>query len=112
MALTYDDGPSAELTPQLLDTLAAYQAPATFFVLGDRIRESPELVERELDEGHVVGNHTYDHLDLTAIDPEQARRQLQDTNEELAEIDFEPELYRPPYDRATRAWTRSRRSWG
>lgn len=99
VALTYDDGPSAELTPQLLDTLAAYQAPATFFVLGDRIRESPELVERELDEGHVVGNHTYDHLDLTAIDPEQARRQLQDTNEELAEIDFEPELYRPPYDR-------------
>jgi peptidoglycan-N-acetylglucosamine deacetylase len=99
VALTYDDGPSAELTPQLLDTLAAYQAPATFFVLGKRTSESPGLVERELADGHVVGNHTYDHLDLTAIDPQQVRSQLQDTNEELAEIDFEPELYRPPYDR-------------
>jgi peptidoglycan/xylan/chitin deacetylase (PgdA/CDA1 family) len=99
VALTYDDGPNAELTPQLLDTLAAYEAPATFFVQGNHTQENPELVERELDEGHVVGNHTYDHLDLTAIDDEQVRRQLQGTNEELAEIGFVPELYRPPYDR-------------
>ncbi len=100
VALTYDDGPHEELTPQLLDTLAAYQAPATFFVQGNYTKEHPEIVERELDEGHVVGNHTYDHLDLTSTDPEQVRRQLQGTNEVLEQdVGFKPELYRPPYDR-------------
>lgn len=100
VALTYDDGPHAELTPRLLDTLAAYQAPATFFVQGNHTAENPELVQRELDGGHVVGNHSYDHMDLTATDPEQARRQLLGTNEVLEEeLDFTPELYRPPFDR-------------
>jgi peptidoglycan-N-acetylglucosamine deacetylase len=100
VALTYDDGPHEELTPQLLDTLAAYRAPATFFVQGNHTSEHPEIVQRELDEGHGVGNHTYDHLDLTATDDEQARRQLLGTNEVLdEEVGFQPELYRPPYDR-------------
>lgn len=100
VALTYDDGPSEALTPRLLDTLAAYEAPATFFVQGDHTAEHPEIVERALEDGHAVGNHTYDHLDLTATDPEQARRQLLGTNEVLdEELGFTPELYRPPYDR-------------
>jgi peptidoglycan-N-acetylglucosamine deacetylase len=100
VALTYDDGPNAELTPTLLDTLAAYEAPATFFVQGNHTKENPEIVRRELDEGHVVGNHTYDHLDLTATDAEQARRQLLGTNEVLEQdVGFTPALYRPPYDR-------------
>ena len=99
VALTYDDGPEPELTPRLLDTLAAYDAPATFFVQGNHTSEHPELVQRELADGHVVGNHTFDHLDLTAIDPELARRELLGTNEELAKIGFTPKLYRPPYDR-------------
>lgn len=99
VALTYDDGPAPELTPRLLDTLAAYDAPATFFVQGNHTSEHPELVKRELAEGHVVGNHTFDHLDLTAIDPDLVRRELQGTNEELAKIGFTPQLYRPPYDR-------------
>lgn len=99
VALTYDDGPHGELTPRLLDILAAYDAPATFFVQGDHAAEHPDLVERELDEGHEVGNHSYDHMDLTATDSEQARRQLLGTNEVLAELDYTPALYRPPYDR-------------
>lgn len=99
VALTYDDGPSPELTPKLLDTLAAYDAPATFFVQGNHTQENPDLVRRELDEGHVVGNHTFDHLDLTSTDPAQVRRQLLGTNEELAKIGHTPVLYRPPYDR-------------
>lgn len=99
VALTYDDGPNEEFTPRLLDILEDYDAPATFFVQGDHSHEHPELVERELEAGHVVGNHTYDHMDLTATDPAQVRRQLLGTNEALAEIGFRPELYRPPYDR-------------
>jgi peptidoglycan/xylan/chitin deacetylase (PgdA/CDA1 family) len=100
VALTYDDGPHEEYTPELLETLAAYDAPATFFVQGNQTEEHPEIVEQELAEGHVVGNHTYDHMDLTSTEPEQARRQLLGTNEVLAEeVGFTPALYRPPFDR-------------
>jgi peptidoglycan-N-acetylglucosamine deacetylase len=99
VALTYDDGPSPELTPKLLDTLAAYDVKATFFVQGNHTHDNPELVQRELDEGHVVGNHSYDHPDLTAADSEQVRRELLGTNEELGKIGYTPTLYRPPFDR-------------
>ena len=67
VALTFDDGPDPEFTPQVLDVLAAHGARATFFVVGRRARQHPELVRRALAEGHAVGSHTYAHHDGWAI---------------------------------------------
>lgn len=59
--LTFDDGPSATITPQILDTLKAEGVPATFFVVGQRVRLYPYLVKRAYDEGHYIANHGNTH---------------------------------------------------
>jgi peptidoglycan-N-acetylglucosamine deacetylase len=97
VALTFDDGPDPELTPQLLDVLRAYDAPATFFVEGANVAAYPEIVRREVDEEHEVGNHTYDHANLLGLSDEQVWRQIRGTSEELEQIGIEPVLFRPPY---------------
>jgi peptidoglycan/xylan/chitin deacetylase (PgdA/CDA1 family) len=58
LALTFDDGPSAEFTPPILDELKALGVPATFFILGENAARYPELIRRMWDEGHELGNHT------------------------------------------------------
>ena len=60
--LTFDDGPIPEATPFILDTLRAYEAHATFFMVGDNVRKYPHLFERIVSEGHCLGNHTFHHL--------------------------------------------------
>ena len=60
--LTFDDGPIPEATPFILDTLKHYGIKATFFMVGDNVRKYPELYQRIVDEGHQVGNHTFNHL--------------------------------------------------
>lgn len=59
--LTFDDGPSSNITPQILDILKEADVKATFFVLGSRVEQYPELVKREYDEGHYIANHGYSH---------------------------------------------------
>ena len=65
LALTFDDGPDAEWTPQILDILRDKHVPATFFVIGGNAEANPGLVQRELKEGHEVGNHTFTHPNLS-----------------------------------------------
>ena len=60
--LTFDDGPIPESTPFILETLAKFGARATFFMVGENVERYPELYQRILDEGHRVGNHTYNHM--------------------------------------------------
>ena len=60
--LTFDDGPSKNITPQVLDILKQENVPATFFVLGSRVELAPDLVKREYDEGHYIANHGYSHI--------------------------------------------------
>ena len=60
--LTFDDGPIPESTPFILDTLRRYNIHATFFMVGDNVRKYPELYKRIVDEGHLVGNHTHNHI--------------------------------------------------
>ena len=98
MALTYDDGPDPTQTPRLLDHLAASNATATFFVVGRKVNEFPELVRRQADEGHDVGNHSYDHPNLLSLDSYQVWRQIRGTTQELEKIGVRPRLFRPPYD--------------
>ncbi|MGY1843701.1 polysaccharide deacetylase family protein [Modestobacter sp. SYSU DS0875] len=69
VALTFDDGPSPQNTPDLLDVLASRGVKATFFVRGDHASRHPDLVRRIVAEGHVVGNHTWSHPDLSQLSP-------------------------------------------
>lgn len=65
--LTFDAGYENGNTPQILDMLAAHEAPAAFFVVGTYIEQNPELIRRMAEEGHIVGNHTYHHYDMSKI---------------------------------------------
>jgi peptidoglycan/xylan/chitin deacetylase (PgdA/CDA1 family) len=69
---TFDDGPS-EYTPKVLDVLAKHDAHATFFLVGEQVREYPELVERIRAEGHTIGNHTLAHKSLPHLSSEEVR---------------------------------------
>ncbi len=99
VALTYDDGPDPETTPALLDLLRDRGAKATFFLIGDRVREHPDLARRIVDEGHAIGNHSQAHgLWTNFYSPARLRRELeacQDTIEEATGV--RPALYRPPF---------------
>lgn len=97
VALTFDDGPGGD-TARLLDELAAASAPATFFVLGSRVEAYPELAAREVREGHQLGNHSFDHPDLTTLDDEQLREQVQRTQDAIAAATGRRVgMLRPPY---------------
>lgn len=67
VALTFDDGPDEEMTPRVLALLHRYRAQATFFVVGDKVRQHPELVQRILADGHTLGNHTLSHNPLATL---------------------------------------------
>jgi peptidoglycan/xylan/chitin deacetylase (PgdA/CDA1 family) len=96
LALTFDDGPSP-WTPPVLDLLDTYEARATFFLIGARVRERPDDVRRILDAGHEVGSHTMTHPRLTEIDDDEVRREIQDGARAVAEVAGErPHLFRAP----------------
>jgi peptidoglycan/xylan/chitin deacetylase (PgdA/CDA1 family) len=77
VALTFDDGPNAEATPLVLDVLAWYKVPATFFVLGGAAGLWPELVQRMVAERHEVGNHGQTHRKLHLLGPAAVRAELE-----------------------------------
>ncbi len=76
VALTFDDGPNADATPRILDTLAEYGVRATFFILGAHAERWPELVHRVVAEGHQIGNHGYFHRKLHFKSPFYVKRDL------------------------------------
>jgi peptidoglycan/xylan/chitin deacetylase (PgdA/CDA1 family) len=94
--LTFDDGPIPELTPWVLDTLKAHGARATFFCLGRNVEAHPALFQRLKDEGHAVGNHTYDHPSGWRSERSAYYRSVLRC-QALTRTD----LFRPPYGRAT-----------
>jgi peptidoglycan/xylan/chitin deacetylase (PgdA/CDA1 family) len=102
IALTFDDGPSAKLTPKLLDLLAAHHLKATFFVIGENVSEHPEIVARAAREGHEIGNHTWSHPNLAKMSDDALRRQLQRTDDAIkSATGARPTLLRPPYGSIT-----------
>ena len=102
IALTFDDGPSAKLTPKLLDLLAAHHIKATFFVIGENVSEHPEIVARAAREGHQIGNHSWSHPNLGKMSDDGVRRQLQRTEDAIkSAIAARPTLLRPPYGSIT-----------
>ena len=98
IALTFDDGPHPVYTKILLDGLAERGVKASFFVTGENAEKYPELILRMQKEGHLIGNHTYSHIQLTSNNREAFRQELISTNEVLKEITgAEPIFVRPPY---------------
>lgn len=98
VALTFDDGPSPKYTPLLLDGLKERNVRATFFLLGKNMKENQELVQRMQAEGHLLGNHTYNHVQLNKIPETTARQEILKTNNEIYEATGKyPEYMRPPY---------------
>jgi peptidoglycan-N-acetylglucosamine deacetylase len=102
IAMTFDDGPSALLTPKLLDLLAAHHIKATFFVIGENVAEHPEIVARAAREGHEIGNHSWSHPNLGKMSDESVRRQLRQTDEAINNATGKrPTVMRPPYGSIT-----------
>lgn len=100
IALTFDDGPSASVTPRILDTLAKHGIKATFFVQGWRAEKYPQIVKRIQAEGHVVGNHAYDHKRLTTLSESKVGSSIKRCSRILENILGEaPAYFRPPYGR-------------
>jgi cellulose synthase/poly-beta-1,6-N-acetylglucosamine synthase-like glycosyltransferase/peptidoglycan/xylan/chitin deacetylase (PgdA/CDA1 family) len=98
VALTFDDGPDPTWTPQILDVLQANGVPGTFFDVGMNAEANPDLVRQEIAQGNVVANHTYSHLDLTALPLWRAKLEIQADNWVLQGITGrEPTLFRSPY---------------
>ena len=98
VALTFDDGPHPVYTPQLLDGLGERGVRATFFVVGENIPGNEEILKRMDAEGHLIGNHTYDHVKLSDLDSAQACAEVEKTNALIQEATGkEPEFIRPPF---------------
>lgn len=104
VALTFDDGPHPNLTPQLLDILAARNARATFYVIGRNAARYPQLLQRMAAEGHEIGNHTYTHPNLYGHGEASLLSQIDRTAQVVADATGRPPVtMRPPYG-AIHSW--------
>ncbi|MCI0129649.1 MULTISPECIES: polysaccharide deacetylase family protein [Enterococcaceae] len=98
VALTFDDGPNNTSSLQILDTLKKYNIKATFFMLGSMVDTYPDVVKKIHEAGHDIGNHTYDHKDLTKLDEASIKQEIDSTNQKIEKLTGEkPTLLRPPY---------------
>ena len=98
VALTFDDSPNSKYTPMLLKGLKERGIHATFFLLGKNIRGKEALVKRMQEEGHLIGNHTYNHMELNKISMEDAKEEIEAVNREIYELTgVYPAWLRPPY---------------
>ncbi|TDF87723.1 polysaccharide deacetylase family protein [Paenibacillus piri] len=97
IALTFDDGPNPVYTPQILDLLKEYEAKATFFVLGKRVQMYPTIAIREVNEGHEIANHTFDHHYLKNVSPTKLIDEIRQTQEVIFDVTEQiPNVFRPP----------------
>lgn len=98
IALTFDDGPHPYYTEQLLDGLKERGVVVTFFVTGEHAQLHPDIIERMSEEGHLIGNHTYSHMQLTSRNREEFKEELIKTNEIIMDITGQEVIFvRPPY---------------
>lgn len=96
--LTFDDGPDATYTPQLLDLLSRESAPSTFFVSGSSVAQFPEIMKRIVDEGHSIGNHTFSHIDFDAVGEFRGEQEINQTQRLIvAASGYDTAFFRPPY---------------
>ncbi|KPI48121.1 oligosaccharide deacetylase [Clostridioides difficile] len=98
IALTFDDGPDEVFTPQVLDILKKNDVKATFFVVGEKVEYNKELLKRQYDEGHEIGNHTFTHINVAKNSYGKVEKEITDTQNAVKNvIGVEPKIFRPPY---------------
>ncbi len=98
VALTFDDGPYIRATIPILDTLKEHNSVATFFVLGNRVPRHKEIVKRIVHEGNEIGNHSYNHKQLTTLSSKELKEQIDKTQETIIEVvGSAPKIMRPTY---------------
>lgn len=114
VALTFDDGPYGTSTRQILDILRDKQVRATFFILGKNTEKFPDQVRREVDEGHVIGNHSYDHsAKLPSLATSTFVADLKEAEQAITKASgLRPTLYRPPYGALSQTMRRALASEG
>jgi len=95
--LTFDDGPTPEVTPWVLSALKEYNARATFFCLGKKVEQNPGLFQQIITEGHAVGNHSYSHLNGWKTKNQDYYKDINKASELI-----HSKLFRPPYGKITR----------
>lgn len=131
--LTFDDGPTPEITEWTLSQLKNYNAKATFFCIGDNVRKYPEIFQKVIDEGHSIGNHTFNHLngwktnnelyvknvELCDIQIAEGRRQKAEVNMHFEEENLQSNicvlqtyLFRPPYGKIKPSQSKKLRKMG
>lgn len=104
LALTFDDGPHGVYTDSIINTLSAYGAKATFFVLGCQVSLYPQVLQRAHAGGFEIGSHTYNHLNLGKVSATKVQEELSKTNDLVQRLTGEkPTLLRPPYGEYTDA---------
>ncbi|MDD5156324.1 MAG: polysaccharide deacetylase family protein [Candidatus Omnitrophica bacterium] len=97
VALTFDDGPSPVWTPKILDALKKADVKATFFMLGEHVEKYPQIAKRVAEEGHEIGNHTYDHHVLIYYKPEELLKEIKDAERVIQKATGKTTIYfRPP----------------
>ncbi len=97
--LTFDDGPHLAYTPRVLDALKKHDAKGVFFVLGSKVKAAggKAIVQRAFDEGHRIGNHTYNHPDLSKLSEAKVRDEIKRTEDLIADYLTNHKLFRPPF---------------
>lgn len=95
--LTFDDGPISNVTDAALEELKKWNARATFFCIGKNVSSNPDLFSRILNEGHAVGNHTYDHLNGWNTDNQPYFENIEKCTQVFSELNVSSTLFRPPY---------------
>lgn len=100
--LTFDDGPISEVTEFVLETLEKYNAQATFFCIGDNISKYPKIFQKILNDGHSVGNHTFNHLRGWATEDVTYLENVVKCQTEIQRNGHHTKLFRPPYGRIKR----------
>ena len=99
VALTFDDGPSLQITSLILDKLEEHDVVASFFLVGQNINDDTKpIIEREIDLGCEINNHSWSHLGMSAMTPEEIKEELQKTSDKIFEtVGVNTVFFRPPY---------------
>ena len=108
--LTFDDGPSKKVTPEILDILEKYDIKASFFVIGSKVKENPEILKREYEEGHFIGNHTYTHNNGNIYRSKQSfLEEVEETDKIIAEVldieNFKCKIFRFPNGSVSKSYS-------
>ena len=104
VALTFDDGPHYTVTPRILDILQEHNARATFFVLGNRVDNFPNIIQREYSQGHEIGSHSFSHPQITTLTSDEIEYQFAETEHRIQQyVPYTTKLVRPPYGQITQS---------